>query len=97
MDCPPVQNQSFDCTVVQLKVSTGAHSGLLPMVRHKAVLERYAALRCLWIEVHDDERSNGHTVKVVQYRVLELAFFLYFGSLIGFGHLGQIQVSEDFF
>ena len=24
-----------------------------------------------------------------------LPFFCYFGSLIGFGHLGQIQVSEE--
>eukprot|EP00966_Prymnesium_polylepis_P120109 2775652-Prymnesium_polylepis.1 len=37
-----------------------AGSGLWPMVRRKAVLERYAALRCLWHEVHDDERSNRY-------------------------------------
>eukprot|EP00966_Prymnesium_polylepis_P247137 5715187-Prymnesium_polylepis.1 len=34
--------------------------GLWPTctVRCKAVLGRYAALRCLWHKVHDDERSN---------------------------------------
>eukprot|EP00966_Prymnesium_polylepis_P254979 5891400-Prymnesium_polylepis.1 len=26
--------------------------GLWPMMRHKAVLERYAALLCLWHEIH---------------------------------------------
>eukprot|EP00966_Prymnesium_polylepis_P192319 4457651-Prymnesium_polylepis.1 len=33
-------------------------TGLWPMVRRKAVLGRYAALRCLWHDVRDDERSN---------------------------------------
>eukprot|EP00966_Prymnesium_polylepis_P220995 5112027-Prymnesium_polylepis.1 len=28
------------------------------MMRHKAVLERYVALRCLWHEMHDVERTN---------------------------------------
>eukprot|EP00966_Prymnesium_polylepis_P027204 629114-Prymnesium_polylepis.1 len=33
--------------------------GLWPIVRRKAVLGRYAALRCLWHEIRDDERSTG--------------------------------------
>eukprot|EP00966_Prymnesium_polylepis_P163230 3772745-Prymnesium_polylepis.1 len=32
-------------------------NGRWPMVRRK-VLGRYAAVRCLWHEVRDDERSN---------------------------------------
>eukprot|EP00966_Prymnesium_polylepis_P333565 7389016-Prymnesium_polylepis.2 len=31
------------------------------MVRHKAVLGRYAALRCLWHEMRDDERTNRYS------------------------------------
>eukprot|EP00966_Prymnesium_polylepis_P147136 3398747-Prymnesium_polylepis.1 len=35
------------------------------MLRHKAVPGRYAALRCLWHEIHDDERTNLYMYSVV--------------------------------
>eukprot|EP00966_Prymnesium_polylepis_P217519 5034351-Prymnesium_polylepis.1 len=29
------------------------------LVRHKAVLERYAALRCLWLTIHTPHRAGS--------------------------------------
>eukprot|EP00966_Prymnesium_polylepis_P232789 5383800-Prymnesium_polylepis.1 len=54
----PAQGQRRPPAGLLLVEATGAIYGLWPMVRRKAVLGRYAVLRCLWHEVRDDERSN---------------------------------------
>jgi hypothetical protein len=38
---------------------------------------------------------DSHHGRAVTTEWQNLPFFCYFGSLIGFGHLGQIQVSEE--
>eukprot|EP00966_Prymnesium_polylepis_P118402 2737790-Prymnesium_polylepis.1 len=46
------KNLAFRCFMLQ-------YSGLWPMVRRKAVPERYAALRCLWHEVQYSYRTHA--------------------------------------
>eukprot|EP00966_Prymnesium_polylepis_P039212 910206-Prymnesium_polylepis.2 len=43
---------------VEFEQAVVGYYGVWPMVRRKAVLGRYTALRCLWHEIRDDERSN---------------------------------------